>query len=67
MGSRRSRGAEEPRIRLTYQKPHSNWPTIPQIYVKGEFIGGTDILYNMHQSGELEDLLVKEGIVPKDE
>ncbi|KAI9020436.1 thioredoxin-like protein, partial [Hyaloraphidium curvatum] len=48
-------------------KEYSNWPTIPQIYVKGEFLGGADILYNMHNSGELEQLLVKEGIVPKSE
>lgn len=34
--------------------------------MNGEFVGGTDILYNMHQSGELEELLVKEGIVPEE-
>ncbi|KAF7727810.1 monothiol glutaredoxin grx5 [Apophysomyces ossiformis] len=45
-------------------KEYSEWPTIPQVYIKGEFIGGCDILMNMHQSGDLEDLLVKEGIVP---
>ena len=38
-------------------KTFSNWPTIPQLYVKGEFIGGADILNEMHQSGELETLL----------
>ncbi|MBU3707912.1 MAG: Grx4 family monothiol glutaredoxin [Burkholderiaceae bacterium] len=37
-------------------KDFSNWPTIPQLYVKGEFIGGADILNEMHQSGELETL-----------
>jgi len=37
-------------------KDFSNWPTIPQLYVKGEFIGGADILDEMHQSGELETL-----------
>ena len=47
-------------------KEYSNWPTIPQLYVKGEFLGGADILYNMHQSGELEELFVKEGIVEKE-
>lgn len=47
-------------------KEYSNWPTIPQVYVKGEFLGGADILYNMHQSGELEDLLIKEGIVKEE-
>lgn len=38
-------------------KVYSNWPTIPQIYVKGEFIGGCDITVEMAQSGELEKLL----------
>jgi monothiol glutaredoxin len=38
-------------------KEFSNWPTIPQLYVKGEFIGGSDILTEMHQSGELQTLL----------
>ncbi|KAG1442348.1 hypothetical protein G6F56_011099 [Rhizopus delemar] len=44
-------------------KEYSEWPTIPQIYVKGEFVGGCDILLNMHQSGDLEELLVKEDII----
>lgn len=44
-------------------KEYSEWPTIPQVYVKGEFIGGCDILLNMHQSGDLEDLLVKNEII----
>ena len=43
----------------------SSWPTIPQLYLNGEFIGGCDILLGMHQSGELEDMLVKVGLVPK--
>jgi monothiol glutaredoxin len=38
-------------------KEFSNWPTIPQLYVKGEFIGGSDIMIEMYQSGELEELL----------
>lgn len=38
-------------------KDFSNWPTIPQLYIKGEFVGGADILNEMHQSGELEALL----------
>nr|WP_294866383.1 Grx4 family monothiol glutaredoxin [uncultured Pseudogulbenkiania sp.] len=38
-------------------KDFSNWPTIPQLYVKGEFIGGSDIMYEMFQSGELQELL----------
>jgi len=45
-------------------KEFSEWPTIPQIYVNGEFVGGCDILLSMHQSGELEKLLVKENIIP---
>ncbi|AVG18441.1 MULTISPECIES: Grx4 family monothiol glutaredoxin [Chromobacteriaceae] len=38
-------------------KDFSNWPTIPQLYVKGEFVGGSDIMYEMFQNGELQDLL----------
>ncbi|KAK4267513.1 hypothetical protein QN277_024286 [Acacia crassicarpa] len=38
-------------------KGFSNWPTFPQIFIKGEFVGGSDIILNMHQNGELKDLL----------
>jgi monothiol glutaredoxin len=38
-------------------KDFSNWPTVPQLYVKGEFIGGADIIGEMHESGELKTLL----------
>lgn len=38
-------------------KDFSNWPTIPQLYIKGEFIGGSDIMTEMYQSGELQQLL----------
>ena len=38
-------------------KEYSNWPTIPQLYVKGEFIGGSDIMTEMYESGELTKLL----------
>ena len=38
-------------------KEYSNWPTIPQVYVKGEFIGGSDILIEMYNSGELKEKL----------
>ena len=38
-------------------KEFSNWPTIPQLYVKGEFIGGADILAEMFEAGELQELL----------
>ncbi|MGA9866314.1 MAG: Grx4 family monothiol glutaredoxin [Acetobacteraceae bacterium] len=44
-------------------KQFSQWPTIPQLYVKGEFVGGCDIITEMYQSGELETLL-KEHEVP---
>ncbi len=40
-------------------KAFSNWPTIPQLYVKGEFVGGADIMREMYQSGELQKLLGK--------
>ena len=40
-------------------KEFSNWPTIPQLYVKGEFVGGSDIMMEMYQSGELQQLLAK--------
>lgn len=46
-------------------KEYSDWPTIPQLYVKKEFIGGCDILMSMHQNGELSKLLEeKEVLVP---
>ncbi|RZI44976.1 Grx4 family monothiol glutaredoxin [Herbaspirillum sp. HC18] len=38
-------------------KDYSNWPTIPQLYIKGEFIGGSDIMTEMYESGELQNLL----------
>jgi monothiol glutaredoxin len=43
-------------------KEYSNWPTIPQLYVKGEFVGGCDITREMFQSGELADLMKTNGI-----
>lgn len=42
-------------------KEFANWPTIPQLYVKGEFIGGSDIMSEMHGSGELKQLLEESG------
>lgn len=65
-------------------KEYSEWPTIPQVYVKGEFVGGCDIVLSsewsggsfiglvlmafpiVHQSGELEKLLMAEGLVPEE-
>ena len=46
-------------------KEFSNWPTIPQLYVKGEFIGGCDIVREMYQNGELQQLLSEKGIAVK--
>jgi monothiol glutaredoxin len=43
-------------------KEFSNWPTIPQLYVKGEFVGGSDIMMEMYEAGELSDLLEEKGI-----
>ena len=43
-------------------KEFSDWPTIPQLYVKGEFVGGCDIVREMFQTGELQDLLQAKGI-----
>jgi monothiol glutaredoxin len=43
-------------------KAYSNWPTIPQLYIKGEFIGGCDIVREMFQTGELQSLLEEKGI-----
>jgi monothiol glutaredoxin len=43
-------------------KEFSNWPTIPQLYVKGEFVGGCDIIREMYQSGELAALLKEKGV-----
>jgi monothiol glutaredoxin len=43
-------------------KEFSQWPTVPQLYVKGEFVGGCDIVTEMFQSGELETLLEEKGI-----
>jgi monothiol glutaredoxin len=43
-------------------KAFSNWPTIPQLYVKGEFVGGCDIMREMYQAGELHDLICEKGI-----
>ena len=40
-------------------KEYANWPTIPQLYIGGEFVGGSDIMMEMYQSGELQQLLAK--------
>src|SRR5262249_19661166 len=46
-------------------KSYSNWPTIPQLYVKGEFVGGCDIIREMFQAGELQGLLKDKGVSVK--
>ena len=43
-------------------KAFANWPTIPQLYIKGEFVGGCDIVREMYQSGELQALLKEKGV-----
>ncbi len=52
---------QDPALRQAI-KEFSNWPTIPQLYVKGEFVGGCDIVREMYQSGELVELLNKQGV-----
>ena len=52
---------EDPGIREGI-KSFSNWPTIPQLYVKGEFVGGCDIVREMYDSGELQQLLADKGV-----
>jgi monothiol glutaredoxin len=47
-------------------KSYSNWPTIPQLYVKGEFVGGCDIIREMFQAGELQGLLKEKGLLVKE-
>ena len=44
-------------------KTFTDWPTIPQLYVKGEFVGGADIIREMFESGELKTLLVEQGVL----
>ncbi|MDI7774103.1 Grx4 family monothiol glutaredoxin [Asticcacaulis sp. EMRT-3] len=44
-------------------KAFSDWPTIPQLYIKGEFIGGADIVREMFQSGELKTALTEQGVI----
>ncbi len=48
-------------------KQFSNWPTIPQLYVKGEFVGGCDIMREMFENGELSELFAAKGIEAKNE
>jgi monothiol glutaredoxin len=52
---------QDPEIRQGI-KDYSNWPTIPQLYVNGEFVGGCDILREMYQSGELQQVFAKQPV-----
>ena len=47
-------------------KAYAQWPTIPQLYVKGEFVGGCDIIREMFQAGELQSLLKEKGLAVRD-
>ena len=52
---------EDPALRQGI-KEFANWPTIPQLYVKGEFVGGCDIMREMYESGELEELMKTKSV-----
>jgi len=52
---------EDPEIRQGI-KDFNNWPTIPQVFIKGEFIGGCDIVREMFETGELRDFLTEKGV-----
>jgi monothiol glutaredoxin len=52
---------EDPSLRQGI-KEFSNWPTVPQLYVKGEFVGGCDIVREMYDTGELRDLMTTKGV-----
>ena len=43
-------------------KDYSNWPTVPQLYIKGEFVGGSDIMMEMYEAGELQAMLEEKGV-----
>lgn len=45
-------------------KGYSDWPTIPQLYVRGEFLGGSDIMMEMFESGELQQIMAEAGVAP---
>jgi monothiol glutaredoxin len=52
---------QDPEIRSGI-KEFSNWPTVPQLYVKGEFVGGSDIMMEMYEAGELHEMMADKGI-----
>lgn len=53
---------EDPELRQDI-KDFTDWPTLPQLYVKGKFIGGADIVQEMLRTGELKDLMIREGVI----
>ena len=55
---------EDPELREALKR-YSNWPTFPQLYIKGELVGGSDILNEMYRNGELKTLLVEAGAAGK--
>ena len=55
---------QDPEIRQGI-KEYSDWPTIPQLYVKGQFVGGSDIMMEMYESGELQQLVGEDASEPK--
>jgi monothiol glutaredoxin len=54
---------QDPEIRNGI-KAYSDWPTIPQLYVKGEFVGGSDIMMEMFEAGELQQLMTEKQVAP---
>jgi monothiol glutaredoxin len=52
---------QDPEIRQGV-KEYSDWPTVPQLYVKGEFVGGSDIMMEMYEAGELQQLFSEKGV-----
>lgn len=52
---------QDPEIRAGI-KHFSNWPTVPQLYIKGEFVGGSDIMMEMFEAGELQEMLHDKGV-----
>jgi monothiol glutaredoxin len=56
---------QDPEIRQGI-KAYSDWPTIPQLYVKGEFLGGSDIMMEMFEAGELQQLLEEKRVAKAD-
>lgn len=52
-------------MQLTMPPFHRSWPTIPQVFIKGEFIGGSDIVASLYESGELKEIFAQKGVKVK--